>query len=122
MPHHGNWFLDGYDAVHDPSLGQDEVSHLLDDITTPKERLCGRQLPAVPQIGHKGDQESGREECIMRYRYWADGYFEADGSLSCSSTAPSQTLFCDSPSGAAFTPEAGMPAPPPTAIASTGSR
>lgn len=62
--------------------------------------LCGQALPASFFIGTKGDQGSGNDSCIMRYRH-TDYVYEQNESgedYDCMHSKP-RTIFDDSPSG-----------------------
>jgi len=95
MQHHGNKLREDVE-VHPHSNILSGVAHAY---THPGVTLCGKFLPATLELGQKGDQASGVENCIMRYRSSADIYQQSDGSFHCHRKGRPRLFFCESTSG-----------------------
>ena len=61
--------------------------------------LCGTFLPAKFDLGPKGDQASGFENCIMRYNYSKDIYQQSNDDFQCHIKGQARLLFCETSSG-----------------------
>jgi hypothetical protein len=125
--HHGYHYLHVQFVTHDPDITQpvfadkrfnenfghyeyrDEANHLRRypyTVKVPKsvKKLCGFKVPGPVNFGEKGDDYSGREDCLMRYNdpvaYQEMPY--GPGEVTCTKKVSSQRQFCKSDRGVTF--------------------